>query len=182
MPTPSEDADERWARTPKQQAKHEAAERAKRPKYGGRKKGAINKRTLNKIVEEERKLAAAQREVVGKRPHSNDKLAIDHMDEMIDYFRGLIGVHQPWNADGTPRPGKDDKLWFRCVEVFQGFLNMRAPYQSARLGAMALIPAQTRQKTVVNVTILNEKGDTVYSDAPMEDVKTIEHDADETPT
>jgi methionyl-tRNA synthetase len=171
MPLSQDEADERWARNPKAQAKLDAqaekTKQAKRQKYGGRQKGSINKRTLSKIAEAEREVTKA---------HKGATFAIDHMDEMIDYFRGLIAVHQPWNTDGSKKEGKDDKLWFRCVEVFQGFLNMRAPYQSPRLSAVAIMPQQARQKTVVNVTILNEQGNTVYSDTPGDDAKIIEHD------
>jgi hypothetical protein len=54
---------------------------------------------------------------------------------------------------------------------------MRAPYQSARLSAVAIMPAQAQQRTTVNVTILNERGEKVYSDSadPSDDANVIEH-------
>ena len=33
------------------------------------------------------------------------------------------------------------QIRFRAVAVFQGFLAMRAPYQSLRLGAVAILPS-----------------------------------------
>lgn len=137
----------------------------KRKKYGGRKKGSVNKRKLQKIHDAERELREAKA-VTGKRPAT--LFAIDHMDEMITYFRGLVAMHQPWNVDGSKRQGADEKLWLRIVEIFQGWLNMRAPYQSPRLSAIQVVQEPQvlpNQRTTVHVTILNAKGDTVYSDA-----------------
>lgn len=133
----------------------------KRPKYGGRKKGALNKKTLQKLFMAEKEVLAVRK---GKR------MAIDHMDEMIGYFERLVRFQlNPWNIDGTKKQDADEAMWFRCVEVFQSFLNMRAPYQSPRLSALALMPSQARQKTTVNVTILNERGEKVFSDAEREE-------------
>jgi len=151
-----------------------AGYKPKRKKYGGRKKGVVNKRT-------EQKIAAAQHEVSAAL-RGNKKIAIDHMDDMIDYFRQLVALHQPWQADGSKREGKDDALWFRCVDAFRDFLALRAPYQSSRLSHMAVMPTQARQRTVVNVTILNEHGEKVWSDMPAdagEDAVLIEHDAED---
>jgi hypothetical protein len=103
-----------------------------RQKTGGRKKGSRNKRTVEKVRTAERELMAAR---AGK------KLAVDHMDEMIDYFKSLVGLLAPWQPDGTPREDRDVNLWFRVVAVFQGFLSMRAPYQSPRLGAVTIVPS-----------------------------------------
>lgn len=135
-------------------------------KTGGRKKGVPNKRTIAKIQEAERDIELSR---TGKK-----KLAIDHMDDMIEKLRNVVALLVPWEDDGTKRKGKDARLWFRALDAFQGFLNMRAPYQSPRLSAVAIMPAQAKQRTVVNVTILNERGDKVFSDAP-EEMKQIEH-------
>jgi hypothetical protein len=63
------------------------------------------------------------------------------MDHMVEYFSNLVGVLAPWSTDGTPREGRDHDLWFRAVATFQGFLAMRAPYQTPRLGAVAVLPS-----------------------------------------
>lgn len=155
----AEDEDARWARTSAQQAKIDAREAAKvRKKTGGRKRGSLNKRTLEKLAQAEHEISAHAR---GK------KLAVDHMDEMVEFFRGLVAALVPWNPDGSRKEGKDDKVWFRAVECFQGFLNMRAPYQTPRLSAVAIMPGPSpgAQRTTVNVTILNERGERVYSDS-----------------
>lgn len=168
QPTMSDQADADWARG--------SGHRKPKKKVGGRKKGSKNKKTLQK-------LADLEKELQGYRAHkSAPKLAVDHMDEMIEWLRNLVGAAQAFDAAGMPRPGYDPKLWFRILDTFAGFLAMRAPYQSARLSAVLVHPAAqmpAQQKTTVNVTILNERGDKVYSDADdlgsMDGAKLIEH-------
>ena len=46
---------------------------------------------------------------------------------------------------------------------------MRAPYQTPRMSAVAIVPPATQKRTVVNVTILNDRGEKVYSDADAAD-------------
>jgi hypothetical protein len=78
----------------------------------------------------------------------------------VEYFSNLVGVLAPWEPDGTPRPDRDQKLWFRAVEVFKDFLALRAPFQSSRLTAVAIVPqAPPQQRTMVNVIILNDRGE-----------------------
>lgn len=139
---------------------------------GGRKRGALNKKTLLRLQHAEKQVAAHHRK--GK------KIAVDHMDDIIDYLRGLVTLHQPWDGDGNMIPGKSEKLWFRCLDAFRAFLALRAPYQSPALASVAIIPMQERpeQKTVVNVTILNDRGETVFTDEEQTG-PLIEHDADE---
>jgi hypothetical protein len=143
---------------------------ARRKKFGGRKRGTPNKKTLAKIAAAEAGLVEAR---AGK------KLAVDYMDEMIEWFRHLTGQLQPFDKDGNLKPGRDARMWLRVVECFQAFLSMRAPYQSPRLSAVAIMPQQARQRTTVNVTILNDRGERVYSDrddaGDGEDAKLIEH-------
>lgn len=142
----------------------------KEKKTGGRKKGVPNKRTVARLQEAERNLALSR--------SGEKKIAIDHMDDMIDVLRDLVGKLMPFEKDGTKLEGKDQQLWFRVIEAFQGFLSMRAPYQTPRLSAIALMPQQAhQQRTTVNVTILNERGEKVYSDRDNIDTKLIEHDS-----
>jgi hypothetical protein len=104
------------------------------------------------------------------------------MDDMVEYFSNLVDVLAPWNEDGTPREDRDHDLWFRAVAAFQGFLALRAPFQSPRLSAVAIASPPTQQRTMVNVTILNDRGEKVYSDAdaaygdPGDGAKVIEHE------
>jgi hypothetical protein len=63
------------------------------------------------------------------------------MDDMVEYLKSLVDLLAPWNSDGTRREDRDVNLWFRAVDVFQGFLAMRAPYQSPRLGMVAILPS-----------------------------------------
>jgi hypothetical protein len=143
----------------------------KRRKHGGRKRGTPNRRTVEKLEAAHREMTAPQR---GK------KIAIDHMDEMIEFLRGVVAKLVPWDKDGKAIEGRDSVLWFKAVDAFQGFLNMRAPYQSPRLSAVQIVPAASRQRTTVNVTILNERGEKIYSDAPPDsELKQIEHHDEE---
>jgi hypothetical protein len=138
----------------------------KKQKTGGRKKGSLNKRTIEKLNQAAQEITAPER---GK------KIAIDHMDDMIEFLRGVVAKLVPWDSDGKPIEGRDQVVWFKAVEAFQGFLNMRAPYQSPRLSAVQIVPSASRQRTTVNVTILNERGDKVYSDVPADsELKQIE--------
>jgi hypothetical protein len=164
-PTRSEKADAQYARGKAHKAK---ADKVDRRKFNGRKKGSINKKTIEKMALAEREIAASNR---------GTKYAIDHMDDMIGWFRDLVAKLVPFDDNGIVLKGRDPKIWFRAVECFQGFLNMRAPYQSARLSAVAIMPQQAQQRTTVNVTILNERGEKVYSDSddPSDDAKVIEH-------
>jgi hypothetical protein len=125
----------------------------------GRQEGSITQGTIQK-------LRAAEREVEAAR--AGKKLAICHMDDMVEYFKSLVALLAPWNADGTRREGSDHDLWFRAVAAFQGFLAMRAPYQTPRMTAVAIVPPAVRQRTTVHVTILNERGEKLFSDADAE--------------
>ena len=175
-----------WACRPSEQRTLDAQRPNKRPKYGGRKKGTPNKRTLEKVREAQskrpktggrkkdtfskrtiEKLLVAEQEIAAAR--AGKKLAIDHMDDMVEYFKSLVALLAPWNADGTRREGSDHDLWFRIVAAFQGFLAMRAPYQTPRMSAVAIVPPAVRQRTTVRVTILNERGEKVFSDVPEDE-------------
>jgi hypothetical protein len=150
--------------TPAEQRALDAQRPNKRPKYGGQKKGTPNKRTLEKlhaaandvIASQDgrqfnrrkagslnkrtiEKLRAAEHELAAGR--AAKKLAVDHMDDMVEYLKSLVDLLGPWNADGTRREGGDENLWFRAVAVFQNFLALRAPYQSPRLGAVTIVPS-----------------------------------------
>lgn|SRR5262245_18650728 len=158
------DADAAFARGSGYKQPQSARKKTRR----GRKRGSLNKRTIARLVAAQKAIEQPERE--------RKKLAIDHMDEMIEFLRGVVAKLVPWNSDGTLIEGRDQVLWFKAVEAFQGFLQMRAPYQSPRLSAVQIVPAASRQRTVVNVTILNERGQKIYSDMPEDsELKQIEH-------
>lgn len=143
----------------------------KRPKKGvpatrprGRPKGSESKSTIEARLKAQRELIKA----------SNGKIATEHMDEQIGELEGLIKKLYPFDDEGRVIKGKSSPIYFRAFELFRDFLCMRAPYQSPRLSAVAIAPARSNQKTVVSVTILNERGEKVYADPP-EDTKVIEH-------
>lgn len=108
----------------------------KRKKTGGRVKGSKNKRPNMSLAKAKKELAEA---MAGRR-----KLAIDHMDDLIEYLRNLVGLLSPWAPDGSSN-GKDMALWFQALEALRGFLHMRAPYQSPRLSAIAFVPDRMKE-------------------------------------
>jgi hypothetical protein len=105
------------------------------------------------------------------------KLAVDVMDEQIAHFEALMKTLYPWDEHGTQRKGKSVQAYYWASEMHRDYVQMRAPFQSPRLSAVQIVPAQNRQQvTEVNVTILNEKGELEYTDAPEDDeLKQIEH-------
>jgi hypothetical protein len=140
--------------------------RKKTGRKPGRPVGALNKQTIQKQLKAQRELLEA----------ANYKVATEHMDEQIGWLEKLVALLYPFDAAGNVVEGKSTRLYFRAFELFRDFLCMRAPYQSPRLSAVQVTPPRNNKRTVVNVTILNEKGEKVFSDVPeeKEDMKLIE--------
>ena len=136
---------------------------------GGRPVGSLDKLTIYKRITAQRELLEA----------ANFKIATEHMDTQIGWLEGLVATLNPFGQDGHVIKGKSTKLYFRAFELYRDFLALRAPYQSPRLSAVQLMPQQSKRTTTVNVTILNERGEKEYSDAPDEDQKLIEHNAND---
>jgi hypothetical protein len=128
----------------------------------GRPLGSIDKALIEQQIMQQRELLA----------DANYKIATEHMDQQIGWLEGLVAVLNPFGPDGTLIKGRDAKLYFRAFELYRDFLSMRAPYQSPRLSAISMVPQRTA-RTVVNVTILNERGEQVWADRP-EPLKQIE--------
>lgn len=148
--------------------------RARGARRMGRVKGSKNKTTI------ERELLA-KRELL-----SNGKLAVEIMDEEIERFAELEKVLYPWNERGEKLKDKSTNAYFWCCEMRRDYISLRAPYQSPRLSAVQMLPMQNSGKrTTVNVTILNERGEKVFSDVPddvaeeREPLKLIEGSLDE---
>lgn len=108
---------------------------------------------------------------------ADGKLAVEIMDEEIDELADLVRVLYPWDENGKQLKGKSVNAYYWAREMRRDFIALRAPYQTPRLSAVQIVPAQNRQNvTEVNVTILNEKGDVEYTDVPEDsDLKQIEH-------
>jgi hypothetical protein len=142
--------------------------RVKPGRKRGRPKGALSKATIEKTLKAQRALLKS----------AQYKIATEHMDEQIGKLEGLVALLYPFDEAGDVRKGKDTSLYFHAFDLFRDFLCMRAPYQSPRLSAVQVVPAQARQQTTVNVTILNERGEQVYSDSenPPGNAKLIENE------
>jgi hypothetical protein len=160
-PTTSEEyKDAEFARTKKYKKK------PTRPKYGGRKKGSLNRITIEKRRTIEKELLARQQmmKIEGK------KLAVEHMDEALAWIREAMATIDPLSEGRLSRDegSADLKLFIELIHLLHDFSVARAPYQTPRLTAMTIVPPQ-RQRTMVNVTILNDRGEKIYSDAPNGD-------------
>jgi hypothetical protein len=133
----------------------------------GRPKGALDKATIQKQLKAHRELLKS----------AQYKIATEHMDEQIGELHDLVKLLYPFDANGGAIKGKDTSFYFQAFGLFRDFLCMRAPYQSPRLSAVAISPARPNQRTTVHVTILNERGEKVYSDSAdsSDDAKVIEH-------
>lgn len=109
---------------------------------------------------------------------TNGKLAVEIMDEQILRYEELAKTLYPWGKNGKPIKGMSVQAYYWTCEMMRDYLALRAPYQTARLSAVQIVPAgQNKRETTVNVTILNERGETEYTDAPEagDDSKLIEH-------
>jgi hypothetical protein len=123
----------------------------------GRQAGSKNKSTI-------------QRELLAE-----GMLATEIMDQEIARLGELMTLLYPWDEDGKQITGKSVNAYYWASELRRDYLHMRAPYQSPRLSAVQVVPQQAAKRTTVHVTILNERGEKVFSDVPDdEDTKLIE--------
>jgi hypothetical protein len=91
--------------------------------------------------------------------------AVEHMDDAITWLRGAMSLKQPWLSDGTKRKNGDVELFFRLLALLRDFTVARAPFQTPKLSAVAVMtqPQQgTGDKvTTMTVNIFNQRGDKV---------------------
>jgi hypothetical protein len=96
-------------------------------------------------------------------------LATEIMDQEIARLGELMTLLYPWDEDGKQIAGKSVNTYYWASELRRDYLHIRAPYQSPRLSAVQVVPTQSAKHTTVNVTILDEHGEKVYSDVPEEE-------------
>lgn len=108
------------------------------------------------------------------------KFAVEHMDDAIDFLRGAMALKQPWMPDGSLRQGGDVELFFRLIGLLRDFTNARAPYQTPRLSAVAVVPAAKGEDhaTTMTVNIFNQRGERVGDDAKVLSLQAV-RDEDE---
>jgi hypothetical protein len=141
-------------------------QRTQKRTYKGRDRGSKNRATI------ERELKAERASLPG------GKLAVECMDDEIVRFEKLVQVLYPWDENGKQIKSKSLQAYYWAAEMRRDYIALRAPYQSPRLSAVQIVPpGQQKRVTEVNVTILNERGETEFSDAPDDDMKLIEHEA-----
>jgi hypothetical protein len=128
----------------------------------GRQAGSKNKSTI-------------QRELLAKRELlAEGMLATEIMDQEIARLGELMILLYPWDEDGKQITGKSVNAYYWASEL-RATIFTCAPYQSPRLSAVQVVPQQAAKRTTVHVTILNERGEKVFSDVPDdEDTKLIE--------
>jgi len=137
------------------------------------------KRKRGKSVATIAKELEAQRGQLTKRGY---KFAVEHMDDAINWLRGAMALKQPWMPDGTERKGGDVELFFRLLGLLRDFSNARAPYQTPRLSAVAVVPGPPAkdgdQVTTMTVNIFNQRGEKVGDDAKVLTLHAVQGDED----
>jgi hypothetical protein len=148
---------------PKRKRKSEAKD-PNNPSKGGRPLGALNKRTIAAIEKAKANVPAVH------------KLSLTSLRDTARYLGSAMAIKQPWNPDGTERPGGDYRTFMELCVMQLRYLAEILPYESTRLAPADAPPVTHGQRTVVNVTILNERGEKVYSDSDdvTDEMKMIE--------
>jgi hypothetical protein len=126
------------------------------PSKGGRPVGSLNKRTVAAIEKAKGNLPAVH------------KLSLTSLRETARYLGSAMALKDPWQPDGTLRPGGDYKIFMELAAMQLRYLEAITPYEAPRLAAIAMVPQGERQRTFVNVTILDERGGKVFSDATID--------------
>ena len=139
---------------PKYKRKSEAKD-PNNPSKGGRPKGSLNKRTVAAIEKAKANAPAVH------------KLSLTSLRETARFLGSAMALKQPWNPDGSPRPGGDYKVFMDLAVLQLRYLEAITPYEAPRLAAIMVTP-QGERRTIVNCTILDERGGKVYSDATIE--------------
>jgi hypothetical protein len=131
------------------------------------------KRKRGKSVSTIARELEAKRNAMGRR---GQKFAVEHMDDAINWLRGAMSLKQPWLPDGAPRKGGDPELFFRLLGLLRDFTIARAPYQTPRLSAVAIVPqkASSERPTTMTVNIFNQRGERVGDDAKVLTMHAIE--------
>jgi hypothetical protein len=96
------------------------------------------------------------------------KLSLTSLRETARYLGSAMALKQPWEPDGSPRPGGDYKVFMDLAVLQLRYLEAITPYEAPRLAAIAMVPQGERQRTIVNVTILDERGGKVFSDETID--------------
>jgi hypothetical protein len=134
------------------------------PSKGGRQKGSLSKKTLARIEEAKADAPAVHR----KSLHS--------LRETARFLGSAMALKQPWEPDGSPRKGGDYEVFMQLAVLQLRYLEAITPYEAPRLAAIAMVPQGERQRTIVKVTILDERGGSVFSDAPIDGEVTVIED------
>jgi hypothetical protein len=144
------------SKSPEPYKRKSRAKNPDNPSKGGRPHGALNKRTIAAIEK-----AKANAPVV-------QKLSLTSLRETARYLGSAMALKQPWEPDGSPRPGGDYKVFMDLAVLQLRYLEAITPYEAPRLAAIAMVPQGERQRTIVNVTILDERGGKVFSDETID--------------
>lgn len=103
------------------------------PRYGGRPKGALNKRTIEKAARLEREIIQAEK--------SGKKLPHQMLYDAAEYFGGMMAHYQPSTSKATnPNnpDGKSDRKFWRAAKMHIACARMAAEFYSPRLKALAV--------------------------------------------
>jgi hypothetical protein len=70
--------------------------------------------------------------------HRGHKDALAIATELTSYVQSALAVVQPYNPDGTPRPGGDKDEYWTWMDKLRDLLALRLPYERPRLSAIAV--------------------------------------------
>lgn len=129
------------------------------PKTGGRKKGSVNKTTLERA-------AAIQAEARAR----DQKTGVDVMRDVMNRYLGMAAKYQPLIEGGAPNPNHDEKKYLAFLRVAGDFGDKLAPYETPRLQSTTLRSDTPEQPIEVKLTIVRKQltraPDGVYVPAP----------------
>jgi hypothetical protein len=74
----------------------------------------------------------------GSRVSRSARRVAARMDEAITYIAGVMAIKQPYNTDGSKRPGGDEEGFIRWLTLLRDFCAARAPYQTPRLASVTI--------------------------------------------
>jgi hypothetical protein len=140
---------------PKRKRKSEAKD-PNNPSKGGRPVGSLNKRTIAAIEKAKADVARAP------------KLSLTSLRETARFLGSAMAFKQPWDNDGADRKGGDYRMFMELAVLQLRYLEAITPYEAPRLAAIAMMPQGEQRRTIVNCTILDERGGKVYSDAVID--------------
>lgn len=97
-----------------------------------RMKRKSNRKKLSEVVTKE---VRHQRNAAD---HRGDKDALGHARDLTRYVAGALAVTQPYNPDGSARPGGDKAEFWEWLKHMKDLLGLQLPYERPRLASITM--------------------------------------------